>query len=377
MSFSLKNSANRLKSWCVEAALPYWAENARFPDGSWVEHLNLDGSPDKNAERRWRVLARQVYVYATAARLGWYDGEEIARTTYQVMRDKGLSLMMDDGYVHRILPDGTISNDMRDFYDHAFYLLASASLYHLTKDDKYLFDAYDTRTFVDRRLSSEYGGWLESLPLKPEGLRRQNPHMHWFEANMALYQASGDKADLAPAHAVYDLFKDKFFDQKTRRIREFFSQDWTIAPAPKGDAAEPGHLAEWVWLLGEYSKLSGVETFDRAFNLYDTLHEQRGPFLNDEEDHSGEVRRETKRLWVQTEVIKAHLSMAERDVPGAAESAAALIAGLFENYLRPNGVWADQLNACGANIAKTIPVSTFYHIMCLASEAKRVSELRA
>ncbi|WP_416876797.1 AGE family epimerase/isomerase [Litorimonas sp.] len=375
MNFSLKNSADRLKSWCIDAALPYWADRARFPDGSWVEHLHLDGSPDRDAERRWRILARQVYVYSTATRLGWYDGEDIARSTYQAMRDKGLSLMMDDGYVHRILPDGTISNDMRDFYDHAFYLLASASLYHLTEEENYLFDAYDIRTFVDRRLSAETGGWFESLPLNSKHLRRQNPHMHWFEANMALYRASRDETDLAPARAVYKLFKDRFFDRKTHRIREYFQTDWDIAPAPKGDTAEPGHSAEWVWLLGEYTKLSGVETFDDAAKLYDTLHYQRSPFLNDEENHSGEVRRETKRLWVQTEAIKAHLSMAELGVPGAAESASALISGLFETYLKPDGSWADQLNACGANIAKTIPVSTFYHILGMTAEAKRVSQL--
>ena len=67
--------------------------------------------------------------------------------------------------------------------------------------------------------------------------------------------------------------------------------------------------------------------------------------------------------------------MAELDVPGASESAAALIAGLFETYLKPDGSWADQLNACGVNIAKTIPVSTFYHIMGMAAEAERVSQL--
>lgn len=375
MTDYLKKNAERLKSWCIDAALPLWAETARFPDGSWVEHLNLDGSPDRQAERRWRVLARQVYVYATATRLGWYDGEEIARSTYDVMRDKGLSVMMDDGYVHRILPDGTITNDNRDFYDHAFYLLASASLFHLTEEENFLFEAYDTRTFVDRRLAAKTGGWFEALPLEPKGLRRQNPHMHWFEANMALYEASGDKSDLKPAHAVYELFKTKFFDSQTHRIREYFEPDWQITATPKGDLAEPGHMAEWVWLLGEYAKLSGEPTKDYATALYEGLHHQRGPFLNDEEDHAGEVRRETKRLWVQTEVIKAHLSMAEKGVAGAAESAAAIIAGLFETYLRPDGSWADQLNACGANVAKTIPVSTFYHILCMAAEAKRVSEL--
>jgi len=375
MTTALEKSAEKLKQWCIEKALPFWAETGRFPDGSWVEHLYLDGTPDKMAERRWRVLARQVYVYATASQLGWYDGLEIARSTYQVMRDKGHNRLLDGAYVHRILPDGTITNDLHDFYDHAFYLLASASLYRATQDEKYLFHAYEVRTFVDSQLKATNGGWHESFPLTAGALRRQNPHMHWLEANMALYKASGEIADLKAAHMVFSLFKKTFFNSKTHRIREFFAPDWQTAPSPKGDSAEPGHAAEWIWLLGEYKKLSGVVIDHYAFALYETLHRQRGPYLNDEEDQTGGVRRETKRLWVQTEVIKAHLAMAERGQPGASDCAAALIDGLFELYLNFDGTWNDQLNACGVNVAKTIPVSTFYHILCMASEASRVSKL--
>ena len=67
--------------------------------------------------------------------------------------------------------------------------------------------------------------------------------------------------------------------------------------------------------------------------------------------------------------------MAERGQTGAADCAAALIDGLFGLYLNSDGTWNDQLNACGANIATTIPVSTFYHILCMAAETKRVSGL--
>jgi len=130
---SLKLSSERLRQWCIEQALPVWAARAQLADGSWVEHLHLDGTADDNAERRWRVLARQVYVYAKASSLGWFDGHEIAVSTYDKMKAVG--------YVHRVSADGQITNDMRDLYDHAFYILAASSLYALTKDDRYLEDA--------------------------------------------------------------------------------------------------------------------------------------------------------------------------------------------------------------------------------------------
>ena len=101
---ALAHSAARLRQWCIEKALPIWAERAQRPDGSWVEHLNLDGTADIAAERRWRVLARQVYVYAKATSLGWFDGEDIAVKTYNVMTATG--------YVHRVCADGKITNDI-------------------------------------------------------------------------------------------------------------------------------------------------------------------------------------------------------------------------------------------------------------------------
>jgi len=122
-----------LRTWCVDRALPLWADLAQNSDGSWVEHLHTDGTADHAAERRWRVLARQVYVYSKADALGWYDGASIAISTYKNMKETG--------FVHRVNSAGEVTDSMRDLYDHAFYILAAGSLYGLTRDDEYLRDA--------------------------------------------------------------------------------------------------------------------------------------------------------------------------------------------------------------------------------------------
>jgi len=68
---ALSQQAKRLESWMRDAALPFW-------------DLKLDKSPDAEAIRRLRVQARQVYVYALADRLGWYDSaRRVAETTSQ------------------------------------------------------------------------------------------------------------------------------------------------------------------------------------------------------------------------------------------------------------------------------------------------------
>ncbi len=360
----LVKSAERLKQWCIHQALPTWAARAHLPDGSWVEHLDLSGQADRNAERRWRVLARQVYVYAKASSLGWYDGHAIAENTYRKMRDIG--------YVHRVRMDGQITNDTRDLYDHAFYILSASSLHALTQDSKYLADADTLLGWLDDTLAHPLGGWKESDKVNFDAPRRQNPHMHLLEASLFLHSVTGQVKHLRYAQSVFALFENHFFDAGT--ISEFFDADWSLASGNHGQTMEPGHAVEWVWLLGQYSKATGTDVRAYQDTLYQRAITQRGWFLNDEETKSGDTRRETKRLWVQTEVIKAHLAMAECGTLGARGMAAATIDALFPLYLTPDGLWQDQLNACDSNIAATIPVSTFYHILCMASEAERISK---
>ena len=361
----LKNSALRMREWVITQALPFWAERAQHESGRWVEHLNLDGTPDLSADLRWRVLARQIYVYAEATRWNWYEGTDIARQTYEHMRKTG--------YVQRVNADGTPTERRRDLYDHAFFLLASTSLYRLTKDPQYLKAVEEICTALDTEFKHPEGGWRET----PRGAlpRRQNPHMHLLEAFLYLYNETRDARHLAYATHIIGLFKAYFFDEKHLIIREFFNEDWSPYSGEKGTTAEPGHAMEWIWLLFRYEFSSGRSTKMYRDPLYANALRQRGFFLNDEEDIEGNIRRETRRLWVQTEVIKAHLTMAENGVAGSADMAAAFIDGLFETYLKPDGTWCDQINACGGEIAKTIPVSTFYHIACMAFEAERVSEL--
>lgn len=363
---ALQTSAQRLKKWCVEEALPHWARTAQKSDGSWVEHLKLDGSPDFDAERRWRVLARQIYVYAKAGALDWYDGATVAISTYEKMKKTGP--------VHRVNAQGVITNPMRDLYDHAFYLLAASSLYDLTKLQVYLDDANAILAWINSNLSHPAGGWRETDQVNNGAPRRQNPHMHLLEASLFLHGITQDPAHLEPAKHIFHLFEEHFFDNGT--ISEFFEADWTLKSGPKGQTVEPGHAVEWVWLLGQYQKAAHIDVSHYQSALYSKALRGRTYFLNDEEDKSGKIRRETKRLWVQTEVIKAHLAMAEAGTLGARDMAAATIDALFPTYLTADGLWHDQINACGANIAKTIPVSTFYHILCMAVESDLIAALK-
>ena len=69
----------RFKRWMVRDALPLWG-GIGFDAGTamFEERLGFDAVPDRAAPRRLMVQARQVSVFATATRLGWFAGRELA-----------------------------------------------------------------------------------------------------------------------------------------------------------------------------------------------------------------------------------------------------------------------------------------------------------
>lgn len=375
---SLKTQAHALKSWTIEAALPFWAKHGVDKRGGFYEDLHLDRRANKDAIRRVRVQSRQIFVYAQAARLGWYDGVAVADKTYKFLENHGYRKDGQhdsaSGYAHRIGPDYSVTDSRRDFYDHAFHLLGAATLSALlhSKHAK----AARTRCdhilgFIDVELESETAGWEESKPAQQP--RRQNPHMHFLEASMALYDITADPKHLMPAVKVYDMFTRYFFDEQNAVVSEFFKQDWTLSDGELGQTAEPGHAAEWVWLLSQFEKRTAIDTSALAGALYEKAFIGNPVFLNDEENKQGEVRRATKRLWVQTEVIRAHLAQMERGDTEARRRAIRAIEAFREHYLHDDGTWMDQLNGEGMGCAATIPVSTFYHIIGMVSEANRLA----
>src|ERR1700750_1284443 len=125
-----------LKNLLISHSLPLWSGEGWDPiTSSFVERLDLGARADRLAPRRVRVQARQIYCFAKAAQLGWYpQGREIAEKGLDYLLAKAKSPDGRPGFVHPLHTDGAALNPLRDTYDHAFVLLALATLYQLTGD---------------------------------------------------------------------------------------------------------------------------------------------------------------------------------------------------------------------------------------------------
>lgn len=365
----LKSEVERFGSWFIQQALPLWADAGYdFDHGGFYECLNFNGQPVKTAPRRVRVQARQIYVFSRVSSFGWHeDAGKLADLGFQYFLEKACPDNGARGCVHTLASDGSVIDDRRDLYDQAFLLLACAWRWRTAKDQRAMDIADSTIDFLNRELRSEHGGWIEDD--KNTMPRRQNPHMHLLEAFMALFDATGDEKYLAHGDRVFDLFSDHFFDAKYGVLREFFTNDWHASPGETGNRIEPGHMVEWIWLLDVYADRRGV-AIDR---FTPTLFEQAQKIGKDPNSNFlfdgcvlGQSKTESKRrLWPQTEYLKALSIRYSNGDALAGERASEVINDCFKTYLNQPvaGLWCDQYDCDGTPCAQDVPASILYHLL--------------
>lgn len=363
-----------LKDLMVRHALPLWASKGWDTQlGGFVDRLDANGEPILGAPLRLRVQARQIYCFATAARCGWHpEGRALALKGFDYMLAKARSPDGRPGYVSLLDSSGHVLDAARDTYDHAFVLLALAALYRLAPDAQVLAEIQSVVDFLNQDLRSPHGGYYEGLPIVLP--RRQNPHMHLFEAMIALFDATGDLSFQQRAGEIFGLFAAHFYDPQSGTIGEYFEEDWsTILPV----RIEPGHQAEWVWLLRGFERVTGCPTGRHRAALLNAALRYVDPesgCLLDEGDVGGRVTRTSRRLWPQTELVRAWVAQAESGEAGAGDNVVATLSRLARLYLSHpvSGGWYEHFDGDGRLLVDWIPASSFYHVLGSVIEADRV-----
>jgi D,D-heptose 1,7-bisphosphate phosphatase len=365
--------------WIKTEALPFWGSvGVDWARGGFHERLDLDGHPLEQAPKRVMVQGRQLYVYCHAGLLGWFpDARRLADRCVDYMLASFYRPDGKPGFVHALAPDGRIADATRDTYGQAFALLGLAWYHSLTGDREILNVADAVLAFLDQDLATGDGGYLDSAPRR-DAIRRQNPHMHLFEALLALNQATNDAKYLARAAGLFDVFATRLFQPASGTLCEYLSEDLTPLADVRGSVTEPGHHYEWICLLRDFARASGrdVEPFGAA--LYD--HANRHGWdthgcVVDEVDTVGAVVSGARRSWPHAEGLKANIVEGERGRLGCDESAVRCLARLTDTFIaRPTrGGWIDHVDATGAPIVRMMPASTLYHLLGAAAAASRAT----
>jgi mannose-6-phosphate isomerase len=277
--------------------------------------------------------------------------------------------------VRKLSRNGSVLDSSADLYDLAFVLFALAWYARASGSEEALSFADRTLDWMTTEMRHPRGGFHNTLPIEG-GARQQNPHMHLLEAVLALYETSPEKRYLQVARELVAVFRERFFDAGTGTLGELFNEELTACAGEAGDRVEPGHHYEWVWLLNEYSKASRENTVPERQALYRFaeaygVDPSTGAVL-DAVRRNGRVLSSSRRLWPQTEGIKAHLTMLNESQDAPLRLKQCLANVLDQHFTDcPPGTWREHFDPQGRNLVDKIPSSSFYHVFMAFAELVR------
>ena len=373
-------ATRRFLAWLGDAALPLWATTGvDRKGGGFIERLTPDGQRIDDV-RRARLVARQIFAFKAAGHLGWKGPVDmLVRHGLDVLLNRHLT--PDNEVVPRFLPAEGRGEGAFDLYDQAFVLFGLAHGYAHTRDAK----LEDTALAVLRRMREQWaqgeGGFVDCQT--PKSPLKANPHMHLLEASLAWLRVSANATWRGLAAEVVELCRTRFVDPETGALHEFFDRDWKMLVTPPDDVVEPGHQAEWAWLLLQWQTVEPAAAMEGLAARLLAIAEERGVDsrqhrLVNELNADLSIRDDRLRLWPQTERIKALVAFRElqpgRDLDERLTEAILALIGYFNHPVA--GSWWEHFDSDGSPISEPARASSLYHIMGAATELASLTGLR-
>jgi mannose/cellobiose epimerase-like protein (N-acyl-D-glucosamine 2-epimerase family) len=378
-SDGVADATRRFFDWLGNDALPLWSDKGvDWEGGGFVEQLTPGGEIVADV-RRARVVARQIFAYRSAAELGW-------RGPTDELVTHGLNALLQShvssgfAVIPRYYPAEARGEGDFDLYDHAFVLFGLAHAFGLKKDEQLEQTAVSILDRMRGVAAQAGGGFAEHMP--PRAPLKANPHMHLLEAGLAWSEVSSRSLWADFSGELVELCLTRFIDPATGALHEYFDTDWSRLNDSQ-DVVEPGHQAEWAWLLLRAARLHpGNEKAEAASRLMQIA--EKGGLDRVQQRLINELNPDLSprdcrlRLWPQTERIKALVAFQERAPTQAGEDriAAAIDAllGYFDHPIA--GSWWEHFDASGHAIHEPARASSLYHVMGAANELARFTGMR-
>jgi len=237
----------------IDDILPRWLAAAPAANGFFTANLGREWRPKSDQVATLVSQSRLLFNFAT----GWGltgDGRyrDAVRVGAQFLREHFRD-RQHGGWFWSCGPDGTVVDDHKDTYGHAFVIFGLSHAARCTESDDCLAAAGDTARLVRERLGDEHGGVylgadtaFDSYPRSDR--RSQNPMMHLFEALLALADVSGEESDRRRAEEVAAFVLGRLA-RDDGGLPEEYDSDWQPLPDGVGGWINVGHLFEWAFLL--------------------------------------------------------------------------------------------------------------------------------
>ncbi|MDR1932734.1 MAG: AGE family epimerase/isomerase [Spirochaetales bacterium] len=359
-----------------------WTKKLPVTPGGYAENVTSGWTEEPVTSRTLAAQARLAYTFChcrlAQPRLSGVAAEAVDGFM-RVFWNPGLR-----GWIHSVSPQGDPEDTTIDTWDQSFGLLALAWDFRVRGNPGSKEAALKALAGLNEYAAAPAGGYLErreggkaaSYPGSPSA-RRQDPHMHLFEAFIAWHAADPSGPWLEQARAILRLLREKFRGPKGGPLAAYFDADLNPAPGDAGKIRIPGDHYEWTWLLRQYEKVSGDSSVQKdAESLYGFAQnhgKDSGGFAVYAVDEAGNLLDGARLFWPQLEMLKAHTAIYEW-TGGAAvrEEAEKTIKIITERYLRGDELFCNRIEANGAPEASPTATRLIYHLFVAACEAGRV-----
>jgi mannose-6-phosphate isomerase len=374
----LKHLADRAQKWMFDELLPFWSERGfDRQSGCFHEQFTRHGEPVEMV-RRIMVQARQTAVFARAGRMGWNGPwRELVEKGLEVLLEK--AIRPDGGTRHALSSQGRYEDDRRDLYDSAFVIFALAEASIAMGGSQAALDAADRLISWLRDNWAHPSGGFNEGDISNSTRRHQNPHMHFVEALMSLYEADGKPSRLELAAEIIDLSLGVAAQCPEFAIPEVWSHDGKPMFDDVEAVCEPGHQFEWSYLLHCYGQMTAHDMRDASKKLRVTG-EVRGVlpktgFIHERTTSHGRVLSEASRLWTHCERLRAAVAgfadTGSEEPIRAAEQSFEAMCSFFDppGRVLPN----ERKDLYGNLLCENVRASSLYHVVFAVCELMRIA----
>ncbi len=297
---------------------PHWVDAAVTESGLFHPHLN----------RKWERTGEHSGTLVSQSRLLFVFSEAYRQTGENRYLDavrKGGEFLLNHfkdreygGYFAACAPDGSVLDDRKRSYGHAFVLFGMSYAWEVTGDGRFLDCARDAFNTIHSDFLDGRGGICQIMSRMFEdtdNYRNQNPVMHLTEALLVLARVSGDQLYLDKARYWIDFLFTPMVERGDIAMLEFYDLNWIPLSEEDRPKNEPGvivigHQLEWAFLISFAVELGLPESYldygsfvlEAGLNIgYDS--EYGG--LMCKADGKGKVCQDKKGFWEQAETIRA------------------------------------------------------------------------
>ena len=349
-------------------------------NGGFHERLGHSFKPVDVGYKRLVTQCRQLAVYAHASTVkGGKDYSASLEDRFRFLVDHYQIANNPGSWRFSITNDGRPKDETFDLYGHAFVIFTMCHLARGLRDESDLpikarEVAGQTLGFINQNFRLKNApGFAEALDQNHQPLdiqRRQDPHMHLFEACLFAHEVWGDSKWMEMADEILELFRNYFYSAENNRLYEFF--DAGLKPhGEDGHRVKPGHYFEWVWLLQKYMRLKdtpdpALSDISKKLLIKGNSHGYDTDYggIYDFTDHDGHVLEETKRLWPFAEALKANALMLDcwHDRDELKDRMAEMVRVFETGYIEERGFWTETLNRDLTPATDFMPGTTPYHL---------------